>query len=59
MRRILLIVTKPPGPLNDVVMGMEEALPGREVERFDLTQEAPDYGRLLQAIFASDSVQVW
>ena len=59
MRRILLVITKPPEPLDDVVAGIQRNLPGHEVVVADLTAEPADYQRLVEQIFAADSVQVW
>lgn len=59
MRRVLIVVTKPFDPLRDTLAEAETSLADTEVEQIDLTVESPDYPRLLEAIFASDSVQVW
>lgn len=59
MRRVLLVLTQSLDPLNDIVTGLEKALPETHVEVVDLTIQTPDYGHLLDAIFAADSVQVW
>ncbi|MBL9136758.1 MAG: hypothetical protein JNK85_12850 [Verrucomicrobiales bacterium] len=58
-RRILLVLTQTLQPLNDIVTQVERSLPGCQTEVVDLTVQDPDYDRLLRAIFASDSVQVW
>lgn len=58
-RRVLLVLTKSLDPLNDIVTSVQKTLPGHEVVTEDLTVDAPDYGRLLDAILAADSVQVW
>lgn len=59
MRRVLLVLTTSLDPLNDVVTETERSLPGHQFEVADLTVESPDYGQLLDAIFAAESVQVW
>ncbi|MBX3746793.1 MAG: hypothetical protein KF833_15900 [Verrucomicrobiae bacterium] len=59
MRRVLLILTKSVEPLNDIVTVAQQHLPEVAAETIDLTVESPDYPRLLEAIFAADSVQVW
>lgn len=59
MRKVLLILTQSLDPLNDIITGIEPTLPDLRSEIIDLTVEQPDYHRLLTAIFAADSVQVW
>lgn len=59
MRQVLLILTQSLDPLNDIVTGIEPTLPDVRTEVIDLTIDQPDYQRLLTAIFAADSVQVW
>jgi hypothetical protein len=59
MRRALVILTKPLEPLDERVVREERALPNTEIEVIDLTVAEPDYARLLDAVFAADSVQVW
>jgi len=59
MRKILLIITKPLNPLDEVVIAHENHLPGCGVKSVDLTAEEPDYRALLHEIFAADSIQVW
>jgi hypothetical protein len=59
MRKILLVITKPLNPLDEVVIAHESHLPGCEVKSVDLTTEEPDYRALIHAIFAADSIQVW
>lgn len=58
-RRVLLVLTQTLQPLNDIVTQVERSFPDCQTEVVDLTGERPDYDRLLQAIYASDSVQVW
>lgn len=59
MRNVLLVLTKSLDPLNDIVTAVERTLPDHEVTVMDLTVERPDYGQLLDAVFAADSVQIW
>ena len=59
MRKILLIITRPLNPLDEVVIAHESHLPGCEVKSVDLTAEEPDYRALIHEIFAADSIQVW
>lgn len=58
MRRILCIVTPPGDPLTDRVISAQQAEPDCTVEVYHLGA-SPDYEKLLDAIFAADSVQVW
>jgi hypothetical protein len=58
MRKILLIITKPLNPVDEVVIAHESQLPGCEVKSVDLTTEEPDYRALIHEIFAADSIQV-
>ncbi len=59
MRHVLLVRTRPPDPLEDIVSGIESSLPETTVETVDLTAGSPDYDHLLERIFEADSVQVW
>ncbi len=59
MRHVLLVLTQSMSPLNDIVSAAQHSLTETRVEVVDLTVETPDYGRLLESIFAADSVQVW
>lgn len=59
MRRVLLVITQSLDPLNDIVTSVEKTLPDVTIEVADLTIGEPDYDRLLDAIFAAESVQVW
>ena len=58
MTRTLHILTKPEDSLARTMISFEKA-PETTVETIDLTQGGADYQRLLEAIFAADSVQVW
>lgn len=57
MRRILCIVTSE-DPLTDIVVSAQKAQPDCTIEVYQLSG-SPDYEKLLDAIFAADSVQVW
>jgi len=59
MRKILLVITRPLNPLDEVVIAHESHLSGCEIKSVDLTAEEPDYRALLHEIFAADSIQVW
>jgi hypothetical protein len=58
MRRILCIVTSPEDPFTDRVVSAQQTQPDCLVEVYKLVR-SPDYEKLLDAIFAADSVQVW
>jgi hypothetical protein len=58
MRRILCIVTSSEDRLTDSVISAQQAQPDCSVEVHKLEQTA-DYDKLLDAILAADSVQVW
>jgi hypothetical protein len=58
MRRVLCIITDPADPLSETVISAQQSQPDCAVETFRLDR-APDYEKLLDAIFAADSVQVW
>ncbi len=59
MRQVLVILTRPPDPLQDLVASTQRSLPETRVDVVDLTTGTPDYPGLLESIFAADSVQVW
>ena len=58
MRRVLCIMTTPADPLSESIISAQQAQPDCSLERFEL-DNATDYEKLLDAIFAADSVQVW
>jgi hypothetical protein len=58
MRRVLCIVTTPGDSFAESIIAIEQSQPDCSVEKFQL-DSATDYERLLDAIFAADSVQVW
>ena len=57
MRTILHILTRPEEELTRELIAQQRALPDTRVEVVKLTGE-PDYGALIEAIFAADSVEV-
>ncbi len=59
MPSILHIVTRPNDMLAAEVIARQQTLPELEVQVADLTVRDPDYRKLLDQIFASDSVAVW
>ena len=58
MRRILCIVTSPEDPFTDRVISAQQTQPDCTVEVWQLGK-SPDYEKLLDAILAADSVQMW
>ena len=59
MPAILHILTRPEDTLCREVISRQARQPGANMEVMDLTQPEPDYGALLEKIFAADSVAVW
>ena len=59
MATLLHIVTTSPDPLAEDLIARQRAEGGHTVDLVDLTAGSPDYGDLLQRIFAADSVAVW
>jgi len=59
MRHVLHILTTPDDPLAQTVSAAQSAQPENHVHVADLTQPEPDYARLLEEIFAADSIAVW
>jgi hypothetical protein len=55
----LHVVVRTPDELLRELMTALQKRPDGSVEVVDLTQGAPDYPRLVERIFASDSVVVW
>jgi len=59
MRVLLHILTQPDDTLAQQVISGQRNQPGQEVNVVDLTAAEPDYAKLIQEIFAADSVAVW
>ncbi len=59
MAAILHIITKADDSLAREVIERQARQPDARVEVADLTKPEPDYGLLLDKIFAADSVEVW
>lgn len=59
MRSLLHLITRPEDPLPQEIIRQQQAMAGLEVRVLDLTQGETDYGKLVESIFAADSVQVW
>jgi hypothetical protein len=55
----LHILTCSPDPLAQDIIALQQAGGETVVKVVDLTLPEPDYGALLEAIFAADSVAVW
>jgi len=59
MRKLLCILASRSDELSTTVVSAEKGLSDCAVETFDLGAPDPDYDKLLDAIAAADSVQVW
>ena len=59
MKRILHILTQASDPTAAEVISQQRAQPNCEIETVDLNASNLDYARLLEKIFAADSVAVW
>src|SRR5207249_2554164 len=59
MRAVLLIVTRANDALAAATMATQQKRPETQVKVVDLTAPEPDYAKLLEEIFAADSVAVW
>jgi hypothetical protein len=59
MARILHILTRRDDSLAREIIELQKASQLDEVQVVDLTKANPDYNCLLEAIFASDSMESW
>ena len=59
MAALLHIVTQKDDRLATETIALHESQPEQSVVIADLTTDHPDYGRLLEQIFAADSIAVW
>lgn len=59
MPTLLHILTQSGDPLAAEIIAKQKANPENKIEVVDLTQAEADYKKLLEKIFAADSVQVW
>lgn len=59
MKRILHVKTRAGDELAEAVRQADEAEGHSAVTLIDLTAENVDYQKLLEAVFAADSVQAW
>ena len=59
MRIVLHILTQLDDTLARQVIAQQRDQPDQEINVVDLTAAEPDYAKLLDEIFAADSVAVW
>ena len=59
MPTLLHILTESDAALANEVITKQKANSENKIEVVDLTQAETDYKKLLEKIFAADSVQVW
>ena len=59
MRVVLHILTQQDDTLAQEVISKQREQQDQEVKVVDLNAAEPDYARLLEEIFAADSVAVW
>jgi hypothetical protein len=59
MPTLLHILTEPDDALAQEIIAKQNSNPENKIEIVDLTKPEPDYKKLLENIFAADSVQVW
>jgi len=59
MPAVLHIVTRANDALAAAAIATQQKRPEAQVKVVDLTAEEPDYAKLLEEIFAADSVAVW
>ena len=59
MRAVLHILTKPGDSMANQVIAAHQNQPDLGVNVVDLAAPEPDYDKLLEDIFAADSVAVW
>lgn len=59
MKTLLHILTRPEDALVTSIVEEQSAIEETAVEVADLTRADADYARLVERIFAADSIQVW
>lgn len=59
MKKILHLFTRQPVPLAEEIIANQKADTSNVVTVTDLTSEPPDYVRVVQLIFESDSIHTW
>jgi hypothetical protein len=58
MRTVLHILSRPQDELTREMIAKQRTLTDTKVDVIELTDAEPDYGALIEAIFAADSVEV-
>ncbi|MBI5385899.1 MAG: hypothetical protein HZA90_14570 [Verrucomicrobia bacterium] len=58
MRQILHVLTKPSDGVTTDLIRRQSQQPETNVTVVDLTQPEPDYDRLVERVFAADSIMV-
>jgi len=56
---LLHILTEPGDTLANEIIAKQRADSANKIDVVDLTEAEADYKKLLEKIFAADSVQVW
>jgi hypothetical protein len=59
MAKILHLLTRPDDDLARTIGHIQQADPANEVEVVDLSAGETDYARLVEKIFAADSIETW
>ena len=59
MPTFLHILTEADDALAADIIAKQKANPENKIEVVDLTEGEPDYKKLLEKIFAANSIQVW
>ena len=59
MKNLLHILTEPGDALTAEIIAKQNTKPEDKIAVVDLTQADVDYKKLLEKIFAADSIQVW
>jgi len=59
VKTLLHILTRPEDALVTSIVEEQSAIEETAVEVADLTRADADYARLVERIFAADSIQVW
>jgi hypothetical protein len=59
MAMILHLLTRPDDELPRAIGRIQQSDPANEVEVMDLSAGEADYARLVEKIFAADSIEAW
>jgi hypothetical protein len=59
VKTILHLLTRPDDPLARIVIEKQRALEQVAVETIDLSRPEADYARVVERLFAADSIEVW